>query len=62
MHTLKMGEVKGMDARSTKKLIHSPMVPTAILMNTKPTWMNTEEINEDIRGYQKEFVTFAKER
>ncbi|MBE16795.1 MAG: hypothetical protein ABNH00_05710 [Dokdonia sp.] len=51
----RMYELEGASYYTTIKVINELKPIVAMLEPTKPMWMNTEEINEDIEDFKKEF-------
>ena len=51
----RMYELEGASYYTTIKVINELKPIVAMLEPTKPMWMNTEEINEDIEDFEKEF-------
>ncbi len=51
----RMYELEGASYYTTIKVINELKPIVAMLEPTKPMWMNTEEINEDIEDFTKEF-------
>lgn len=57
-----MDKLKGADHTTTKRVINELRSTVDALYDTRPTWMNTEEINEDIADFQKDYNEFLVER
>ena len=50
-----MTALDGATYRKTRKIVKGMGITVALLDDTRPMWMNTEEINEDIADFQKEY-------
>ena len=50
-----MTTLDGATYRQTRKIVKGMGTTVTLLDDTRPMWMNTEEINEDIADFQKEY-------
>ena len=50
-----MTALDGATYKKTRKIVKGMGITVALLDDTRPMWMNTEEINEDIADFQKEY-------